>query len=104
MRIVGLVPDLMDQSRITNVAPDTTFVAKASELQTAASGADFVLLDLTRDGAVDSIPSIPCRRIVGFANHTSKDLLAAATAAGAITMVRSDFFIRLEELLLGNPS
>lgn len=104
MQIVGFVPDLMDQSRITNVVPEATFVDSASDLAAAAQGADFVLLDLTRTGAIEAIPSIPCRRIVGFANHTSKDALATASAAGAVTMARSDFFIRLEELLLGNRS
>ena len=104
MRVVGFVPDLIDQSRITSVVPGAAFVSSPGDMAAEAQGADFALLDLSREGAVECIASIPCRRIVGFANHTAKEAMKQATAAGAVTMARSDFFIRLEELLLGNPT
>lgn len=101
MRVVAYVPDLIDRSRITTFAPTAKFVDKPSDLASATASADIALVDISREGAVDALRGVQCQRVVGFTNHTDKASMASAEAAGAIALARSDFFIRLEELLLG---
>lgn len=101
MRVVAFVPDLIDRSRIAGVAEDATFVDSVAALVPASSNADIVLVDISRPGAVDVLRELQCPRIVGFTNHTDKEGLEGARAVGAVSMARSDFFIGLEELLLG---
>ena len=102
MRVVAFVPDLIDRSRITNVVEDAKFVDAPDALTSASADADIVLVDLSRPGAVDVLPGLRCHRIVGFTNHTDKAGLDGARAAGAVALARSDFFIGLEDLLLGS--
>ena len=98
-RIVAYIPDLMDRSKVKAVAPDVTFVATPTALAASAAGADLVVVDLTRPGVVEVLPSIE-GRVVGFANHTARDVMDAALAAGCDqVMARSAFFSRLSELL-----
>lgn len=99
MRIVAFIPDLIDRSRVTTVEPTTEFVDQPAQLAAASRGADLVLVDLTRDGAVAGLDGVACRRVVGFANHTAKEAMESARRAGAVAMARSEFFIRLEELI-----
>jgi hypothetical protein len=100
-RIVAYVPDLMDRSKVA-AAGDVTFVPGAADLAAAAEGADIVVVDLTRAGVLDVVPSIGAP-VIGFANHTERDLLDAARAAGcAEALPRSAFFSRLDELLGGD--
>lgn len=101
MRVVAFVPDLIDRSRITGVVEDAAFVDTVAALVPASAAADIVLIDLSRAGAVEVLPRLECHRIVGFTNHTQKAAMDGARAAGAVAMARSDFFIGLEELLLG---
>jgi len=101
MRVVAFVPDLMDRSRIASVAEDAKFVDSVAALVSAAPEADIVLVDLSRDGVIDALGQVHCHRIVGFTNHTDKAAMKAAAAAHAVPMARSDFFINLEDLLLG---
>ena len=99
-RVVAYVPDLMDRSRIAGAA-DVTFVDRPSGLGAAVAekSADVVVVDLTRPGVVEAISSLPVR-VIGFANHTERDLLQSAKAAGCETVLaRSAFFTRLPELL-----
>lgn len=97
-RVVAYVPDLMDRSKV-GAAGNVTFVTAIGDLAAAASGADMVVVDLTRPGVLDAVPSIGAP-IIGFANHTRRELLDAARAAGcAEALPRSAFFSRLEELL-----
>ena len=99
-RIVAFVPDLLDRSKVA-AAGDVSFVSRPDQLaETAASsGADLVVVDLTRPGVVDVIGDISAP-VIAFANHTRRDLMEAATAAGASqVMARSAFFGRLDELL-----
>ena len=101
MRVVAFAPDLIDRSRITNVVEDAKFVDTAAALVPASSEADIVLVDISRDGAVDVLRQLRCGRVVGFTNHTDKSAMEEARNAGAVPMARSDFFIGLEELLHG---
>jgi len=101
-RVVAYVPDLMDRSKIRAVAPDATFVADPAGLAPAAVEADVVVVDLTRPGVVDVLPSIE-GTVVGFANHTARQLMDEARAAGCDqVLARSAFFSRLGELLRGS--
>jgi len=98
-RIVAYVPDLMDRSKVA-AAGAVTFVARPADLAGASEDADVVVVDLTRPGVVDALAGLGDRRVIGFANHTSRDVMAAARAAGAEqVLARSEFFARLDELL-----
>ena len=101
MRVVALVPDLMDRSKVAAVAPGAEFVARAGALPAAAAGADLVVLDLSRPGAVDAIPALVATgaRVVGFGSHVDRETLEAANEAGASALPRSEFFRRMAELL-----
>ena len=97
MRIAAYVPDLIDRSKVAAAAPDATFVGKPAEL--AGLDASIVVVDLGRPGVVDELGSLS-GRVIGFARHTERDLIARARAAGCDeVLVRSDFFPRLGELL-----
>ncbi|HEX2193015.1 MAG TPA: hypothetical protein VHH09_07450 [Acidimicrobiales bacterium] len=103
-RVVAYVPDLMDRSRMSALG-DVTFVSDAAALATraAAEEAEVVVVDLTRPGALEAVAGVETR-VVGFANHTERELMDAARAAGCDTVVaRSAFFSRLEELV-GPPA
>lgn len=98
--IAAYVPDLMDRSKVAAAAPSpVTFVSSPSQL--AATRATLVVVDLTRPGVVEVLAELCAQaRVVAFANHTRRDLMAAATAAGCReVMPRSDFFPRVAELL-----
>jgi hypothetical protein len=97
-RIVAYVPDLMDRSKVA-AAGDVTFVSRPADLAVAGEGADVVVVDLTRPGVVEVVGDLR-GRVIGFANHTSRDVMAAARAAGCEqVLARSEFFARLDELL-----
>ena len=96
-RIVAYVPDVMDRSKVA-AAGDCIFVSRPADLAGLCAAADLVVVDLTRPGVVDVLPLDA--KVIGFANHTSRDVMDAARAAGcAEVLPRSDFFARLEELL-----
>ena len=99
-KVVAYVPDLMDRSRIAGAA-DVSFVDRPAALAAAAAdeGADVVVVDLTRPGVLEAISSVGVR-VLGFANHTERDLLESARAAGCEqALARSAFFSRLPDLL-----
>ncbi|HEX8770114.1 MAG TPA: hypothetical protein VF711_05025 [Acidimicrobiales bacterium] len=97
-RVVAYVPDLMDRSKVA-AAGDVTFVTEPSRLGADTEGADIVIVDLTRAGVLDAVPSISAP-VIGFANHTQKELLEAARDAGcAEALPRSAFFARLRALI-----
>jgi hypothetical protein len=90
-RVVALVSDLMDRSRISAALPDVEFVSD----ETAAEGAALVVIDLARHaGAVADVRQrCPTARIVAFGSHVDEPTLDAARAAGADTVLpRSRFF------------
>src|SRR5215210_598578 len=101
-KIVAYVPDLLDRSKVA-AGGEVTFVSKPDQLAEAAasSGAELVVVDLTRPGVVEVVGHMPVP-VIGFANHTRRDLIEEATAAGASrVMSRSAFFARLDEMLGG---
>ncbi len=107
MRVVALVADLMDRSRLGAAASPSTevvFVSAPDGLAQAAGGADLVVVDLTRPGALDALEALDGAgtRVVGFGPHVEGDLLDAARRAGCDEVLpRSRFFARLPELLGG---
>jgi DNA-binding NarL/FixJ family response regulator len=103
MKVVAYVPDLLDRSKVA-AAGDVTFVGRPEQLADAAvsATAEVVVVDLTRPGVVDALRDIPVP-VIAFANHTRRDLMDAALAAGARqVLARSAFFSRLDELLGGD--
>lgn len=91
MRVVALVDDLMDRSRVSAALPGVEMIADAE----AARGADRVVIDLARHS--DDVAAVrgvaPGARIVAFGRHDDTAALAAARAAGADVVVpRSRFF------------
>ena len=102
-RLVAYVPDLMDRSRLSAAPAEITFVNDPAGLASAAVGADLVLVDLTRPGVLQILPDLTSP-VIGFANHTERDLMDAARAAGCATVLaRSAFFSRVGDLL-GPPT
>lgn len=90
-RVVALVSDLMDRSRITAALPEAEFVNHAA----GAEGAPFVVIDLARHvGSVADVRRLcPAARIVAYGSHVDEATLEAARVAGADTVLpRSRFF------------
>ena len=97
-RIVAYVPDLMDRSKVA-AAGDCIFVSRPGDLAALSPSADVVVVDLTRPGVVDVLTDLQ-GRVIAFANHTARDAMQAARAAGCDQVLpRSDFFARIDELL-----
>ena len=102
-KVIALVPDLMDKSKVANAWPHASFVREAGELSVAAAAAgtgDLVVVDLARPGALDAVAVIVGRaghpRVVGFGSHVDTELLDAAREAGCDeVLTRSTFFARL---------
>lgn len=98
-RIVAYVPDLMDRSRIQAAVPGVHTVAAPTELADAAGPGDVVVVDLAVPGVLEAVGAVT-GRVIGFAPHVDRELLAAATAAGCDHVLpRSQFFRRAAELL-----
>jgi hypothetical protein len=105
-RVVALVPDLMDRSKVEAAARAAgvhlEMVSGAAELGSAAGKADLVIVDLGRPGVLDALGSLAQVRTVGFGSHVERDLLRAAADAGCSqVMARSAFFGRLGDLFGG---
>jgi hypothetical protein len=97
--IVAYVPDLMDRSKVA-AAGDVRFVTRPADLAGTAAPGDLVVVDLTRPGVVEVLGDLGANRVIGFANHTSREVMAAAREAGVEqVMARSEFFSQLGELL-----
>ena len=107
-RVVALVPDLMDRSKLTAaLGGDVELVATPRHLgqRLAGDGPDpaIVVVDLGRRGAIDAVAAIRAAtgaRIVGFGPHVERDVLSAARQAGCDeVLARSVFFSTLDRLL-----
>jgi len=107
MRVVALVSDLMDRSRITAALPEATFVANVGSITQAIAQAGrqagtgavtdtvTVVIDLARHGqAVARVrQASPDAFIVAFGSHVDADQMLAARAGGADRVLpRSRFF------------
>jgi hypothetical protein len=91
VKVVALVSDLMDRSRLSGAVSDIEFVADPA----ATAGAACVVIDLGRYGdAVAEVRRIaPAARLVAFGAHVDDDALAAARGDGAdLVLPRSRFF------------
>jgi DNA-binding NarL/FixJ family response regulator len=90
-KVVALVADLMDRSKVSASVPGVMF-ARAVD---GCDDADVVIVDLARHG--DDIASIralaPAARIVAFGSHVDDEAFARARDAGAdVVLPRSRFF------------
>jgi hypothetical protein len=97
-RAVAFVPDLIDRSKVDAAVGGVRFVARAAALD--GCQATLVIVDLSRNGALDVLPAIHAGRLIGFAPHVDEATLASARAAGCEAMPRSEFFQRLPEIAL----
>ena len=90
--VLAYVPDLMDRSKVAAVE-GVEFVGRPEDL--AGRDADVVVVDLSRPGVLEALPSIS-GRIIGFASHVDRELMDAARAAGCTeVLARSAFFGRI---------
>jgi DNA-binding NarL/FixJ family response regulator len=91
VRVVALVSDLMDRSRVSGAMPDVVFASDPA----ASTDADVVIVDLARhaDAVAAVRASAPSARIIAFGPHVDDDLLQRARADGAtLVLPRSQFF------------
>jgi hypothetical protein len=91
MRVVALVGDLLDRSKIAAAVPDTSFVAAPAE----CAGADVVVIDVKAhpDAVGVARELAPAARIVAYGRHDNPAALEAARADGADeSLPRSRFF------------
>ena len=105
-RVVALVPDLMDRSRLGRLGAqvEVVHVRLPEDLAATAEATDLVLVDVGRPGALDAVRAGIAGRVVGFASHVDTDLIAEARAAGCDdVLARSAFFARLHALLAPPP-
>ncbi|MCU1353817.1 MAG: hypothetical protein JWM05_3026 [Acidimicrobiales bacterium] len=105
-RVVAHVPDLMDRSRLAALPGiDLVVVADPAQLASVAGPDDVIVVDLGRPGVLAAIAAGLPGRVVGFASHVDRELLAAAAAAGCPDpLPRSRFFGRLAEVLEGRDA
>jgi hypothetical protein len=90
-RVVALVDDLMDRSRLQAAVPEIVVIAGPSE----AIGATVVVVDLARhaDALADVRDAAPGAYLVAFGPHVDTGALDAARAAGADAVLpRSQLF------------
>jgi hypothetical protein len=85
-RVVALVPNLMDRSRVEgpvrSLGASLDFVATPAELEVAVrAGAGVVVVDLAVPGVIDMLPRLDAVT-VGFGSHVERDVLRRARAAG----------------------
>jgi hypothetical protein len=91
MRVVALVSDLMDRSRVSAAVPDAVFASDPA----ACTDADVVVIDLARHSAAVAAvrAAAPSVRILAFGPHVDDQLLDGARAGGAdVVVTRSQFF------------
>lgn len=92
MRVVALVTDLMDRSRLAGAIPGLEAVSTPG----ACAGADVVVVDLVRfAGDVPAVRAAagPAAAIVGYGPHADRERAELGRAGGADAIVaRSRFF------------
>jgi hypothetical protein len=113
-RVVALVVDLMDRSRIGAAAPaeQVRFVRRAEEVAGAVAAALaagtttpaealLVVVDLGLPDALDAVAAGAGAgaRVLVYGSHVDRERLDAAHAAGAEVLARSAFFSRLPGVL-----
>ncbi|HEY8217313.1 MAG TPA: DNA-binding response regulator [Acidimicrobiia bacterium] len=100
-RVVALLGDLMDRSRLQGAVPDLEVVATAAD----AAGAAVVVVDLARhaDALAEVRAVAPDAVVVAFGPHVDADALAAARAAGADQVLPRSRFFRDPAAVLTTP-
>ena len=91
MRVVALVGDLLDRSKIAAAIPDVVFGSTPDE----STGADTVIIDVkAHPDAVSAVRELaPAARVVAYGRHDNPEALEAARADGAdVALPRSRFF------------
>ena len=91
MRVVALVGDLLDRSKIAAAIPDAAFASTPEE----CAGADAVIIDVKAhpDMVAAVRKLVPAARVVVYGRHDNPEALASATSAGAdVALPRSRFF------------
>jgi DNA-binding NarL/FixJ family response regulator len=91
MRVVALVGDLLDRSKISAAVPNASFPTSADE----CAGADVVVVDVKvhSDAVATARKLAPDARIVAYGRHDDPAALEAARAHGAdAALPRSRFF------------
>jgi DNA-binding NarL/FixJ family response regulator len=91
VRVVALVGDLLDRSKIAAAIPDVAFASAPDE----SAGADTVIIDVkAHPDAVAAVRKlVPAARVVVYGRHDDPEALASATSAGAdAALPRSRFF------------
>lgn len=96
-RVVALVSDLMDRSRLAGAGLDVVFASDLAAARASAAGApvDAVVIDLARHASdlVAVRAAFPDAHIVGFGPHADVEGAGDARAAGVDTVLpRSRFF------------
>jgi hypothetical protein len=103
-RVVALVPDLIDASRIevgiTRAGASVEFVSGAAELVGASVGAALVIVDLQAPDAIDALRSVSTARTLAYGSHVDRVRLEQARAAGCDhVLARSALFRTLPSLV-----
>jgi hypothetical protein len=91
VRVVALVGDLLDRSKIAAAIPDVAFASTPEE----CAGAGAVIIDVkAHPGVVAAVRKlVPAARVVVYGRHDNPDALDSATSAGAdAALPRSRFF------------
>ena len=97
--VVALVSDLMDQSKLRLAMPSICFVKEVSEL--IDIDVDLVVVDLSKADVLKTLPEIDSK-ILGFASHVDKEIIAVAEQAGCERVLpRSKFFRDFQSLVNG---
>jgi hypothetical protein len=115
VKVVALIPDLMDRSKVSaavsgDPAVQVDFVSSAAALSARlGTGApnreavDLVVVDLSRPGVIAMVEGLDRSaglRIIGFGSHVDRDLMRSARDAGCDqVLARSAFFSQLPAVL-----
>ena len=97
--VAAFVPDLMDQSKLRLAMQDICFVKEISELIDIE--VDLAVVDLSKSEVLEVLHKIDSK-ILGFASHVDKEIIAAAEKAGCEKVLpRSKFFHDFQSLVNG---
>lgn len=91
MRVVALVGDLLDRSKIAAALPDTQFASAAAD----CADADVIVIDVKvhPDAVSEARKAAPAARVIAYGRHDNPAALEDARAEGADTALpRSRFF------------
>lgn len=102
VRVVALLTDLMDRSRLTAALPDAELTADVG----GVAGADVVIVDLARYGAlITSVRELaPSARIVAYGPHVDDAALTKARADGADVVLPRSLFFRDPAAAVARPA